>query len=74
MKENVQIMISEEELDQRIRALGEQISSDYAGRSVHIIGVLKGACFFMPAGTKADFPEVQEGGAACRARTMISRS
>ena len=49
MKENVQIMISEEELDQRIRALGEQISRDYAGKSVHIIGVLKGACFFMCA-------------------------
>ena len=49
MKENVQIMISEEELDQRIRALGEQISRDYAGKTVHIIGVLKGACFFMCA-------------------------
>lgn len=49
MKEHVEIMISEEELEQRIRALGEQISRDYAGRSVHIIGVLKGACFFMCA-------------------------
>ena len=49
MKEHVEIMISEEELEQRIRALGEQISRDYADRSVHIVGVLKGACFFMCA-------------------------
>ncbi len=47
MKERIEVLITEEEVDQKIRALGEQISRDYAGRQVHIIGVLKGAAFFM---------------------------
>lgn len=47
MAESVRVLISEEEVAEKIRALGQQISSDYAGKSVHIIGVLKGACYFM---------------------------
>lgn len=46
MTERITVLISEEDLAKRIRSLGEQISKDYAGRSVHLIGVLKGACFF----------------------------
>lgn len=46
-KETVSVLISEEEMKKRITELGEQISRDYAGKTVHIIGVLKGACFFM---------------------------
>lgn len=46
-KETVKVMISEEEMKKRIAELGAEISRDYAGKTVHIIGVLKGACFFM---------------------------
>ena len=40
-------MLTEEEVDTRIRELGEQISAQYAGESVHLICVLKGGVFFM---------------------------
>ncbi len=47
VKENIKVLISEEEMDKKIRELGAQISRDYAGRQVHMVGVLKGASFFM---------------------------
>ena len=49
MAEEVSVLIAEEDVQERIRALGEQISKDYEGKTVHIIGVLKGACYFMCA-------------------------
>ena len=47
MAETIRVMISEEDVDARIEALGQQISKDYEGKQVHIIGVLKGGVFFM---------------------------
>lgn len=47
MKEKVRVLISEEEIDKRIRELGEQISRDYSGKQIHMICVLKGGVFFM---------------------------
>jgi hypoxanthine phosphoribosyltransferase len=42
-----QVLIDEETLQARIAELGEEISGDYAGRDLLLIGVLKGAVFFM---------------------------
>lgn len=42
-----EVIISEEALQQKVRDLGEQITKDYAGRAPLLIGVLKGAAFFM---------------------------
>ena len=47
MAERVRILLSEEEVDARIQAIGEQISKDYEGKEVHLICVLKGGSFFM---------------------------
>lgn len=47
MSEHIRILLSEEELEERIKAIGEQINRDYAGRQVHMICVLKGGAFFM---------------------------
>ena len=41
------ILIDEDRLRARIAELGEEISADYAGRDLLLIGVLKGAVFFM---------------------------
>ena len=41
------ILVSRDELAGRVTALGEQISRDYADRSILLIGVLKGVTFFM---------------------------
>ena len=46
-EDNIRVLYSEEEVDRRIRELGAQISRDYAGKSVNLIGILKGASFFM---------------------------
>ena len=43
----IEVMFTEEEVNERIRALGEQISRDYEGREVHLICILRGAVFFM---------------------------
>jgi hypoxanthine phosphoribosyltransferase len=42
-----EVLIDEERLRGRIAELGEEISADYAGRDLLLIGVLKGAVFFM---------------------------
>lgn len=47
MAETIRVMLSEEVVDQRIEELGKKISEDYAGKQVHLIGVLKGSVFFM---------------------------
>lgn len=47
MSEMIRELISEEEVDKRIRELGEEISRDYAGKQIHLICVLKGGVFFM---------------------------
>src|ERR1035437_5970092 len=42
-----EILIDQDALQQRIQELGEEISTDYTGRDLLLIGVLKGAVFFM---------------------------
>lgn len=41
------ILISEEKLQKRVRELGEQISSDYAGKAPLLVSVLRGSFIFM---------------------------
>lgn len=47
MEHNIRVMLTEQEIDKKIREIGEQISKDYAGKEVHLICVLKGGSFFM---------------------------
>jgi len=47
MAERVEIMLTEAEVDKKIQELGERISKDYEGKSVHLVCVLKGGSFFM---------------------------
>src|SRR5918998_986243 len=42
-----EILVQPDELAHRVRELAEQISTDYAGKDVLLIGVLKGAVFFL---------------------------
>jgi hypoxanthine phosphoribosyltransferase len=46
MSESIRVLLSEEEVEKRIKELGEIISRDYAGKEVHLICVLKGGVFF----------------------------
>lgn len=41
------VIISEEQLKQRIRELGEQITKDYEGKNLLLVGILNGCIYFM---------------------------
>lgn len=47
MAEHVEVLISEKDVNERIAALGKQISEDFAGKDLHLICILKGGTFFM---------------------------
>ena len=47
MEGKVKVLIPEEEVNRRIREIGEQISADYAGKELHVVCILKGGVFFM---------------------------
>ncbi len=42
-----EVLVQADVLQQRVAELGAQISRDYAGRSLLLVGVLKGAVFFL---------------------------
>lgn len=44
---NLEVLISAEEIQEKIRELGAAIARDYHGRNPLLIGVLKGACLFL---------------------------
>ncbi|MCR5267909.1 MAG: hypoxanthine phosphoribosyltransferase [Lachnospiraceae bacterium] len=46
MGDKISVLLEEDKVDARIKEIGEQISKDYAGRSVHLVCVLKGGTFF----------------------------
>lgn len=46
MSEKIRVLISEEEVDAKVREIGARISADYRGKEVHLICVLKGGAFF----------------------------
>ncbi|MBC8584922.1 hypoxanthine phosphoribosyltransferase [Youxingia wuxianensis] len=48
MKEDIlKVLISEQEIAQKVAQLGAQISKDYAGKKLLVLGVLKGSFVFM---------------------------
>lgn len=46
MKEKIKVLLSEEEVAAKIKEVAARISHDYAGKSLHLICVLKGGVFF----------------------------
>jgi hypoxanthine phosphoribosyltransferase len=56
-KDIQEILFTEEEIQLKVKELGKQISSDYAGRNLLVVCVLKGAFIFMADLVKAmDIP------------------
>lgn len=46
LPENLKVLYSMEELQTRIREMGNQISEDYKGKEIVIVSILKGAIFY----------------------------
>ena len=44
---SLRTLISEEQIQQRIRELGAQIDADYPDGTLYLICILKGACYFL---------------------------
>lgn len=45
-EKNIQILISEEDVENQIQELANRISRDYAGKELHVICILKGSIYF----------------------------
>lgn len=46
MADKIRVMIPQEDVDQKIAEIGAQINTDYEGKEVHLICILKGGVFF----------------------------
>ena len=46
MSERIKVLMTEEEVNRKIKEIGLLISNDYEGKEVHIICILRGASFF----------------------------
>jgi hypoxanthine phosphoribosyltransferase len=46
MADKIRVLLSEEEVDKRIKEIADQINKDYEGKEVHLICILKGGVFF----------------------------
>jgi hypoxanthine phosphoribosyltransferase len=44
---SLRVLISSQQIQQRIQQMGEQISRDYPDGDLHLVCILKGACFFL---------------------------
>ncbi len=74
----VRTLITEDELKERISELGEEIARDYRGKNPLLIGILKGAVYFMtdlsralPIPLTMDFMAVSSYGAAHKSSGVV---
>jgi hypoxanthine phosphoribosyltransferase len=72
------VVVTEADLKRRIVELGEQITADYRGRPPLLVGVLKGACFFLSdlarciqLPVELDFMAVSSYGSATRTSGVV---
>lgn len=77
-KHHIEVMIHEEVIDARIQELGEEISRDYAGKSVHLICILKGSVYFtcelakrITVPVTMDFMQCSSYGAATKSSGVV---
>jgi len=73
-----EVVVSEDDLQQRIAELGSEITGDYAGRPPLLVGVLKGAFVFMSDLARAinlpvefDFMAVSSYGSATKTSGVV---
>lgn len=77
-KYHIDAMLSEEAVNRRIREMGEEISRDYAGKSVHLICILKGSVYFtcelakrITVPVTMDFMQCSSYGAATKSSGVV---
>ena len=72
------ILFSQEAIQQRVKELGQEISRDYAGKDLLVVGVLRGVVFFMADLLRAidiplamDFIAISRYGPSARTRGVV---
>ena len=45
--EKIRVLIPQADVERRIQEVADQLSCEYEGRSIHLLGILKGSVFFM---------------------------
>ena len=78
MAEKITELYSESMIDERIRTLAKQISEDYAGKEIYMVGILKGASMFMcdlakriTVPVKLDFMSVSSYGSGTKSTGVV---
>ena len=73
-----EILVAEAELRNRVAELGREIAADYKGRDLLLVGVLKGAVFFMadlmrelPLPCEVDFMAISSYGSASDSSVVV---
>lgn len=79
MNEQIQVMISEEEVKARITELAEQISKDFQGEEIIAVGILRGGVYFCTELTQRitvpvilDFMEASSYGAGTESSGQVN--
>ena len=77
-KDIAEVLVTEEQIRQRVKELGDQISQEYAGKEVILLCVLKGACVFftdlaraMSIHLKMDFMSISSYGDAQKTSGIV---
>ena len=47
MTEKISVLISEEDVNKRIQEMADELSKKYEGKTIHLVGILKGSVFFL---------------------------
>ena len=78
MSEKISVLISEKEIDEKVRELAKQIDKDYEGKTVHLICFLKGSTFFacelakrMTVPVTIDFMSVSSYGSGTKSSGIV---
>ena len=76
---NIRKYLTEEQITERVKAMGEQISKDYGDETVYLICILKGSIFFtcelakrIASPVEIDFMSVSSYGAETRSSGVVN--
>lgn len=47
MENDIRVLITEKEVEEKIQQMADRINADYQGKQLHLIGVLRGSVFFV---------------------------
>ena len=47
MKDNIKVLISQKDLENRMKEMAAQINKDYEGEELHLICILRGSVFYL---------------------------